>query len=241
MIVALTIDDAPSINAGCFRKLLDILRKYHVKVTFFIISGHITTEEHRDLMIQAANDGHFFANHMTMDTPSIWFSRDEFKGKLKECQKVVDTYQLSNATQNLDDECGGLLRKRRGKRREDNINDMKKSTRKKEKDDPRCKFFRPPSAMQNFTMASVLKELKYVSVLADAYSGDPAIDDASFHASYLYDMARPGSILLMHSPETSNHRIQTIKVLELLLPRMLKAGFQFATLKSFHPASSITS
>jgi len=132
-------------------------------VTFFIISGHITTEEHRDLMIQAANDGHFFANHMTMDTPSIWFSRDEFKGKLKECQKVVDTYQLSNATQNLDDECGGLLRKRRGKRREDNINDMKKSTRKKEKDDPRCKFFRPPSAMQNFTMASVLKELKYVS------------------------------------------------------------------------------
>jgi len=80
-----------------------------------------------------------------------------------------------------------------------------------------------------------------IEVLADAYSGDPAIDDASFHASYLYDMARPGSILLMHSPETSNHRIQTIKVLELLLPRMLKAGFQFATLKSFHPASSITS
>jgi len=38
-----------------------------------------------------------------------------------------------------------------------------------------------------------------IEVLADAYSGDPAIDDASFHASYLYDMARPGSILLVTS------------------------------------------
>uniref|UniRef100_A0A7S2VUS7 NodB homology domain-containing protein n=1 Tax=Norrisiella sphaerica TaxID=552664 RepID=A0A7S2VUS7_9EUKA len=79
-------------------------------------------------------------------------------------------------------------------------------------------------------MAAVLEENGYVSVLADAFSGDPGIDDAEFHCHYLLSMVRNGSVLLMHSPESDNHRSQTLAALDALIPNLLNEGYGFVTL-----------
>lgn len=57
--IALTFDDGPS--AGYTAEILDILREYDVKATFFVIGKNV--EAHPDLLRRTVAEGHEIGNH----------------------------------------------------------------------------------------------------------------------------------------------------------------------------------
>ncbi len=57
-VVALTFDDGPWSHTP---QILDILKKYDVKATFFIVGQHI--QAHREQMQQIVQEGHAIGNH----------------------------------------------------------------------------------------------------------------------------------------------------------------------------------
>ncbi len=57
---ALTFDDGPSQN---YPKLLDVLKRHHVKATFFVVGHNLETETGKQWFRQAFTDGHYMANH----------------------------------------------------------------------------------------------------------------------------------------------------------------------------------
>ena len=56
--VYLTFDDGPSIYTD---EILDILDRYHVKATFFVVGKHV--KEHPELVKREYDEGHYIANH----------------------------------------------------------------------------------------------------------------------------------------------------------------------------------
>ena len=58
-LVALTFDDGPNNNTG---RVLDILHKYNVKATFFILGTNI--KGHEDIIKRMNKEGHQIGNHM---------------------------------------------------------------------------------------------------------------------------------------------------------------------------------
>lgn len=57
--VSLTFDDGPYLNTT--EQILDILKKYNVKVTFFVIGRHV--EKHPELITKIQTDGHTIGLH----------------------------------------------------------------------------------------------------------------------------------------------------------------------------------
>ena len=87
-VCSLTIDDAPSSMTA---EILDILKKYHITATFFIMSNRV--EEHQAVIQRMVREGHTLGNHMTQDEPSIELSDQEFEQKLLQCDAVLSQYQ----------------------------------------------------------------------------------------------------------------------------------------------------
>jgi peptidoglycan/xylan/chitin deacetylase (PgdA/CDA1 family) len=56
--IALTFDDGPNANTAA---VLDVLKAYHVKATFFVV-GHMA-QAHPDTLARIAAEGHLLANH----------------------------------------------------------------------------------------------------------------------------------------------------------------------------------
>lgn len=78
--IALTFDDGPSEQTG---EILDILKKYEVKVTFFIVGKMVNGRE--EILRQAAAEGHEFGNH-TFSHRRLWFkSKKEIEDEIKRC------------------------------------------------------------------------------------------------------------------------------------------------------------
>lgn len=67
--VSLTIDDSPGDDPTVFEKLLEILRKKKVKVSFFVTSTYANTPRMKSLLKSAVDDGHELCNHMPEDKP----------------------------------------------------------------------------------------------------------------------------------------------------------------------------
>ena len=84
-VIYLTFDDGPS----CYtEKLLDILKAYDVKVTFFVVDG-----ENRDLLRRMAEDGHSIGIHsVTHDYREIYASPDAYFQDLYAMQKIIYDY-----------------------------------------------------------------------------------------------------------------------------------------------------
>ena len=83
-IVYLTFDDGPSEYTG---KLLDVLNKYNVKVTFFVTCSRAN---HRDMIKRAYDEGHSIGLHSCSHNYSkIYVSDDAFYSDLGEVSSVV--------------------------------------------------------------------------------------------------------------------------------------------------------
>ncbi|MCC5645239.1 polysaccharide deacetylase family protein [Nostoc sp. CHAB 5824] len=89
-IIALTIDDTPDPNTT--PKLLEVLRHYQARATFFIISNKVRTNE--SIVLQIIEQGHELGNHLTKDEPSIKLSSEEFEANLIEAHHILTQFSV---------------------------------------------------------------------------------------------------------------------------------------------------
>jgi peptidoglycan/xylan/chitin deacetylase (PgdA/CDA1 family) len=82
-IVALTIDDAPSSETA---KMLDHLKTYNAKATFFIIGSQVTSNP---LLERMHAEGHETGNHAWRDEPSINLPIAELKHQMTEVEALL--------------------------------------------------------------------------------------------------------------------------------------------------------
>jgi peptidoglycan/xylan/chitin deacetylase (PgdA/CDA1 family) len=87
-VVALTIDDGP--DAEHTSGILDLLREYDAKATFFLIAGRVDGNE--DLVRRMIEEGHEIANHLMTDEPSIRLEDAEFERQLLEAHTLLSGY-----------------------------------------------------------------------------------------------------------------------------------------------------
>lgn len=84
-VVYLTFDDGPSKNTG---KILDILKKYNAKATFFVTGNN---QEHDDLMKRAHDEGHSIGLHTyTHDYKKVYASKDAYFDDLQKISDLVE-------------------------------------------------------------------------------------------------------------------------------------------------------
>ena len=84
-VLALTIDDAP--DRSLTPAILELLEKYDVRVTFFIIGEKVPGNE--DLIKRMKMAGHELGNHLVEDEASIMLSDEEFERDLLEVEKLI--------------------------------------------------------------------------------------------------------------------------------------------------------
>lgn len=81
----LTFDDGPS---QLTPKILDILKKYDIKATFFVIGSQ--AEKNPDIVKRASDEGHLIANHSySHDYKALYKSVDSFVEEITKTQDVL--------------------------------------------------------------------------------------------------------------------------------------------------------
>ena len=83
-IVALTLDDAPSDETT---KILESLKTYGAKATFFIIGSQVAA--HPELIQRIHDEGHELGNHAWADEPSINLPLAELERQIKEVEGLL--------------------------------------------------------------------------------------------------------------------------------------------------------
>jgi peptidoglycan/xylan/chitin deacetylase (PgdA/CDA1 family) len=83
-IVALTLDDAPSAETA---KILDMLKVYGAKATFFIIGSQVAAHPH--LLKRIHDEGHELGNHAWADEPSVSLPLAELERQIKEVEGLL--------------------------------------------------------------------------------------------------------------------------------------------------------
>jgi len=88
-LISLTFDDGPDLEFT--PKVLEILKEYGYKATFFCIGKKI--EEHPDLIRLIHESGHEVGNHSYSHSSTIdWKSTAGWKQELHACNKLITTY-----------------------------------------------------------------------------------------------------------------------------------------------------
>lgn len=86
-VVYLTIDDGP--NAEITPKMLDILKEYNIKATFFVIGRNIPGNE--TLMKRIFDEGHAIGVHSyTHDIKYIYENHDNFVNEMNETEGLIE-------------------------------------------------------------------------------------------------------------------------------------------------------
>ncbi|MDU6877203.1 MAG: polysaccharide deacetylase family protein [Clostridium botulinum] len=91
-IAFLTFDDGPSYLTN---DILDILKKYHIKATFFVIGN--LAKENKHLIEKQIRDGHSIGNHTyTHNYKSIYSDVDVFVKEVEKTQNIIKSIVGSN-------------------------------------------------------------------------------------------------------------------------------------------------
>lgn len=84
--IALTFDDGPG---GHTERLLDGLKKYDAKATFFLIGKNV--EKYPDIVRRAYNEGHLIGNH-TYDHPRLTLeSLSDVEANIKKSSQIIES------------------------------------------------------------------------------------------------------------------------------------------------------
>ena len=97
--LALTIDDFPNrTNLSISLDILDVLRKYNVRCTFFTIGSHI--ERHRfskelEILFERIKiDGHELGNHGWRDEKAVNLSSTELQKQIENTQEIIQQFSF---------------------------------------------------------------------------------------------------------------------------------------------------
>lgn len=83
-VVGLTIDDAPSSETG---EILDVLKRYDAKATFFIIGSQVAGYE--GIFERMRQEGHEVGNHAWRDEPSIRLESEVLKQQMLDVERML--------------------------------------------------------------------------------------------------------------------------------------------------------
>jgi len=95
---ALTFDDAPT-NEELMYLLLDLLREFNTKATFFVISDYVKIPGREAVMRKIVEDGHQLANHGVRDRPMVCYDDARFRRELLECEGAIVRFDPSFLSQ----------------------------------------------------------------------------------------------------------------------------------------------
>ena len=84
--IVLTFDDGP--HPSYTAKILDILKKYQVKATFFVLT-HKFTNANMPILKRILREGHIVASHDHYHNRNDYVSRDEFEYNLETSIKLI--------------------------------------------------------------------------------------------------------------------------------------------------------
>jgi peptidoglycan/xylan/chitin deacetylase (PgdA/CDA1 family) len=87
-VAALTFDDGP--NPQCTPVLLDILEKYQVHATFFMLGE--TAQKHLELVSKVAQAGHAIGNHSWNHPQFPSISSRERRWQIRACERAIAPY-----------------------------------------------------------------------------------------------------------------------------------------------------
>ncbi len=89
-VIYLTFDDGPTSEVTPF--VLDLLKKYNAKATFFLVGNNVNSNPH--LVQEIAQNGHAIGNH-TQNHVSGWSSRnDEYFEDIKNCDDALEKLEI---------------------------------------------------------------------------------------------------------------------------------------------------
>lgn len=89
-VVALTIDDGP--KGESTSAILDLLKKYNAKATWFIIGSHcIRFDPYNHLLNRMIKEGHQLGNHTYMDRLTLKLSYWQIRGELQSVKRTIDS------------------------------------------------------------------------------------------------------------------------------------------------------
>lgn len=84
-LIALTFDDGPHPKET--NEVLDVLKKYNVKATFFVAGKHVNW--YPKPIIRASKEGHEIGNH-TFNHPDISnLSQQQLEEEIEKCEKII--------------------------------------------------------------------------------------------------------------------------------------------------------
>jgi peptidoglycan/xylan/chitin deacetylase (PgdA/CDA1 family) len=84
-VVALTFDDGPS--EEWTPKILDVLNKYRVKATFFMIGEHVL--QYPEIAKRVAQEGHEIGNHTFDHHVLVYYKPQELVDEIKKAERVI--------------------------------------------------------------------------------------------------------------------------------------------------------
>ncbi len=90
-VAYLTFDDGPCTKGDSPTQnttaILDILAKYHIKATFFVMGAH--ARKHPDLILRQYREGHAIGNHTYSHVNPATTADDKFRGQVSATNRVV--------------------------------------------------------------------------------------------------------------------------------------------------------
>ncbi len=109
-VIYLTFDDGPSANVT--PQILDVLKKYRVKATFFVL-GHLV-DKNPEIIQRMANEGHAIANHTyTHDYDYIYSSPEAFLEEINRTKDAIKNAGGGNGYAGVIRFPGGAFREER--------------------------------------------------------------------------------------------------------------------------------
>lgn len=91
--IALTFDDSPY---GSHEQIIDMLDRYNMKGTFFVISGDIN-ESNEHIFVEAVRNGHTLGNHGKTNSMHALKSMTDLKQEINHCDNTIkEIYRKAN-------------------------------------------------------------------------------------------------------------------------------------------------
>ena len=188
--IALTFDDGP--NTSTTLEVLDILEKYNIIASFFLIADEITPESAESVRREYAM-GCEIENHSKTHSDMTKMDAATIREEIDYCSKKI--YELVGEYP---------------------------------------KFFRPPYINVSKTMVESI-DLPFICGIHGT-DWDPTIM-AQERASQILEQAKDGSIILLHDLLGN---VETVKALDILIPKLLEQGFEFVTISDIFANKGIT-
>lgn len=86
-VIALTFDDVP--DPRFTPQLLDILKTYHVKATFFVVGSR--AEKHPALVKRMIREGHAVGNHSYNHPQFVKLTMNDFRAQIIQTENIIQT------------------------------------------------------------------------------------------------------------------------------------------------------